>query len=67
MKQATNLTSYTHLLVQTYLIVALIYVVVNLLLSRFAEWLERRLSTRVRTRVAAEDDDTAAHAPRTMV
>lgn len=39
MKQATNLTSYTHLLVQTYLIVALIYVVVNLLLSRFAEWL----------------------------
>ena len=46
MKQAQNLTVYTHLLVQTYLIVAAIYVVVNLLLSRFAVWLERRLSSR---------------------
>ena len=35
---------------QTYLIVAAIYVVVNLLLSRFAVWLERRLSSRTRAR-----------------
>jgi len=51
-------------------------VVVNLMLCRFAEWLERRLVSRVRTRVAAGDDardpdapadDTAPHAPRTMV
>src|SRR4051812_13777212 len=67
MKQATNLTSYTHLLVQTYLVVALIYVVVNLLLSRFAEWLERRLGRRVRTRVATVDEAVGAEPPRTMV
>ena len=75
MKQATNLTSYTHLLVQTYLIVALSYVVVNLLLSHFARWLERRLARRVRTGAARIDapgpdtatPDTAAPAPRTMV
>jgi len=59
MKQATNLTSYTHLLVQTYLVVALIYVVVNLLLSRFAEWLERHLG-RVRTRASAGAPTTMA-------
>ena len=35
--------------------VALIYVVVNLLLSCFAEWLERRLGSRVRTRVTTGD------------
>ena len=62
MKQATNLTSYTHLLVQTYLVVALIYVVVNLLLSRFAEWLERRMGRRGRTR--AVDVDEAVGTPR---
>jgi len=70
MKQATNLTSYTHLLVQTYLVVALIYVVVNLLLSRFAEWLERRMGRRVRTKAAdvdVEAEEETAHAPRTMV
>ena len=52
MKQAQNLTVYTHLLVQTYLIVAAIYVVVNLLLSRFAVWLERRLGSRTSSRAA---------------
>jgi len=68
MKQATNLTSYTHLLVQTYLVVALIYVVVNLLLSRFAEWLERRMGRRGRTKaVDVEAEEDTAHAPRTMV
>ncbi len=68
MNQATNLTIYTHLLVQTYLVVALIYVVVNLLLSRFAEWLERRMGRRGRTKaVDVEAEEDTAHAPRTMV
>jgi glutamate transport system permease protein len=53
LKQANNLTVFTHLLVQTYLIVAAVYVVVNLLLSRLAVWLERRLGTRTSSRAAA--------------
>ena len=53
LKQANNLTVFTHLLVQTYLIVAAVYVVVNLLLSRLAVWLERRLGTRTGCRAAA--------------
>ena len=53
---------------QTYLIVAAIYVVVNLLLSRFAVWLERRLGRRGRTKaVDVEAEEDTAHAPRTMV
>jgi glutamate transport system permease protein len=52
MKQGNNLTVYTHLLVQTYLIVALIYVVVNFALSQLAVWLERRAGTRMRRNVA---------------
>jgi glutamate transport system permease protein len=53
LKQANNLTVFTHLLVQTYLIVAAVYVVVNLLLSRLAVWLERRLGTWTSSRAAA--------------
>lgn len=41
MKSATNLTASTHHLIQTYLVVAVIYVVINLLLSRLAHRLER--------------------------
>ena len=52
LKQANNLTVYTRLLVQTFLVVTTIYVVVNLLLSRLATWSERRLSTRTSTRAA---------------
>ena len=52
LKQANNLTVFTHLLVQTYLIVAAVYVLVNLLLSRLAVQLERRLGTRPRARAA---------------
>lgn len=52
LKQANNLTVYTRLLVQTFLVVATIYVVVNLLLSRLAVWLERRLGSRTSTRAA---------------
>lgn len=43
MKTASNLTAVTHLLIQTYLIVGILYVVVNVLLSAFANYLERRL------------------------
>ena len=52
LKQANNLTVYTRLLVQTFLVVTTIYVLVNLLLSRLATWSERRLSTRTSTRAA---------------
>ncbi|MGI8881853.1 MAG: amino acid ABC transporter permease [Jatrophihabitans sp.] len=43
MKTATTLTGLTHILIQTYLIVALVYVVVNALLSQLAHYIERRL------------------------
>lgn len=43
MKTATNLTAVTHLLIQTYLIVGVLYVVVNVALSALARYLERRL------------------------
>jgi glutamate transport system permease protein len=67
MKQAANLTVYTHLLVQTYLIVAGIYVVVNLLLSRLAVWLERRLGSRVSSRaVRGEHAAEPEGVPQTM-
>lgn len=43
MKIGESLTATLHLLIQTYLIVAVIYVVVNALLSQLAQYLERRL------------------------
>lgn len=46
MKQANNLTVYTHLLIQTYLVVALVYVLINFALSRVATTLEKRLRSR---------------------
>lgn len=39
---ARILANYNHLLIQTYLVVALVYFVVNYSLSRFARWLEAR-------------------------
>jgi glutamate transport system permease protein len=75
MKQGNNLTVYTHLLVQTYLIVALIYVVVNFALSRLAVLLERTVGTRARRDAAGSGGTgppgpgrpvTAAAAPPTM-
>lgn len=42
MKSAENLTAYTHDLIQTYLVVSLIYVVINLALSQLARYLEER-------------------------
>jgi glutamate transport system permease protein len=43
MRQGQSLTVYTHLLVQTYLIVAVIYVVINFGLSQLANLIDRRL------------------------
>lgn len=45
MKSATNLTAYTGYLIQTYLVVALIYVALNYAISKLAEWLERTLNS----------------------
>ncbi len=42
MKQAQNLTAYTGDLIQTYLVVSVVYIILNMLLSQFASWLERR-------------------------
>lgn len=50
MKQGNNLTVYTHLLVQTYLIVAVIYVLMNFTLGQLARLLEVRLNSRPRTK-----------------
>jgi glutamate transport system permease protein len=66
MKQANNLANYTNLLVQTYIIVAAIYVVLNLLLSRFAVWLERRLGSRTSSRVARGHAAEPEGVPQTM-
>jgi glutamate transport system permease protein len=46
MKQGDFLTARTHLLFQTFVIVAVIYVVINFLLGRLASLVERRLSRR---------------------
>jgi glutamate transport system permease protein len=66
MKQANNLANYTNLLVQTYLIVAAIYVVLNLLLSRFAVWLERRLGSRTSSRTTRGKAAEPEGVPQTM-
>ncbi len=49
MKQGDSLTVYTHLLIQTYLVIAVIYVVINLALSQLATALQRRLQRTRRT------------------
>jgi glutamate transport system permease protein len=46
MKQGQNLTVYTHLLIQTFLIIAVVYVVINFALSQLAHALDRRLARR---------------------
>lgn len=46
------LASYNHLLIQTYLVVGLIYFVVNYALSRLARWLEAR--QRANPRIASD-------------
>ena len=49
MKTATNLTAFYHNFIQTYLVIAMIYVVINLILSWIARMLDRRLSRGRRT------------------
>ena len=49
MKSGNNLTAYTNHLIQTYLVIAVIYVVTNMLIAQFARWLEARMSSKVRT------------------
>lgn len=52
MKQSDNMLAYTHLLVQTYLVIAALYVLVNFLLARLAGRLERRIGARARRAAA---------------
>lgn len=58
MKQGNNLSSSSHLLIQPFLIVAVIYVVINFAISQLAGMLERR-----RGRRRAPTDLTAGDAP----
>lgn len=44
MKTATNLTAYTSYLIQTYVVIAALYVVLNFAISKLAEYLERRIN-----------------------
>ena len=37
---------YYHYMIQTYLVIALIYVLINWLLTRLASWLQARTGTR---------------------
>ena len=46
MKQGDFLTARTHLLLQTYVVIAVIYVVINFLLGQLAARVERRLGRR---------------------
>ena len=46
LKQGDFLTARTHLLIQTYVIIAVIYVVINFLLGQLAGLVDRRLSRR---------------------
>lgn len=44
--QGKSLVAYTHFLIQTYLIVAFLYVALNFALTQFAHWLDRRMQRR---------------------
>jgi glutamate transport system permease protein len=56
MKTATNLTARYHNFIQTYLVIALIFVTINVLLSYLARVLDRRLS-RTRANSGGNDED----------
>jgi glutamate transport system permease protein len=63
MQQGRTLTSYTSYLIQTYLVVAMIYVVLNLLLTRLAQWLQGRTGRRAaagHSQAAGDAADQAA-------
>ena len=59
MKTATNLTARYHNFIQTYLVIALIFVIINVLLSYLARVLDRRLS-RTRATSGGNDEDAPA-------
>ncbi|HSN12548.1 MAG TPA: amino acid ABC transporter permease [Propionibacteriaceae bacterium] len=46
MQQGKELVAYYHYMIQTYLVIALVYVLINWLLTRLASWLQRRMGTR---------------------
>jgi glutamate transport system permease protein len=46
MQQGKELVAYYHYMIQTYLVIALIYVLINWLLTRLASWLQVRMGTR---------------------
>jgi len=46
MQQGKELVAYYHYMIQTYLVIAVIYVLINWLLTRLADWLQVRMSTR---------------------
>ncbi|GAA1940725.1 amino acid ABC transporter permease [Amycolatopsis minnesotensis] len=52
-----TLSNYNHLLIQTYLVIALVYFLVNFGLSRLARWLEARERRSGRSAVLATDPD----------
>jgi glutamate transport system permease protein len=62
MQQGKTLTSYTGYLIQTYLVVALIYVVLNLLLTRLAHWLQGRTGRRASAGHSRDADQAADQA-----
>lgn len=62
MRQAQNLTVFTHLLLQPYVIAAAVYIVINFLLSRIALEIDRRLTRRRYGGVGTVDHAPAASA-----
>ena len=46
MQQGKELVAYYHYMIQTYLVIALIYVLINWLLTRLAAWLQTRMGAR---------------------
>jgi glutamate transport system permease protein len=55
LKQGDFLTARTHLLLQTYVIIAVIFIAINFALGRIAVDLQRRLSSRNRRRPVPVD------------
>jgi len=55
MKQGDFLTARTHLLIQTYVIIAVVYVLINFLLGQIAAAVDRRLGRRPGSRAPATD------------
>lgn len=59
MKSGKNLTAYTGHLIQTYLVISVIYIVINLLLSQLARSLEQRQERRGRRGARATEQRVA--------